>query len=300
MTKRGVIVSHTVSMSPGVFSLSGEIPPEVLRRYVLYWDMISYPMVNGLAPNVRSCTDLQALLDGGILTLDPVEIDVGQFISDADLERTSQIMGMPLPLLPHILAIGQVELANRHKSREEIWSVAQVAPIASFGPTGAAINLAEIGLHNVLPTPSLETPIEEVLAFKDLREDELLAFRVAMEDMRNQILDSADPERAVKAAAEVVKKKISDIDRTLNERGIAHHLETLKLYLNPSNSKVLSAYVAALIAGPSAQAITAGVAVGMAVDTLITFGCRLVEGAEKLPPELRDFVYLYEAQSKLT
>ena len=78
---KGIIVSHTVEREGGNLSISGGIAPAILKKHLLYWDYIAYPMVNGMGPNLEDLPDLVYLEAQGMLRVEDVTINpLGVFL----------------------------------------------------------------------------------------------------------------------------------------------------------------------------------------------------------------------------
>src|SRR5699024_12222831 len=74
--------------------------------------------------------------------------------------------------------------------------------------------------------------LKDILKFKDKRKDELLEFRYLMNTFYLEIIKSGDSESAMIASVDRIQKKISDIDRVMNESMFSRIKGNLKVNID--------------------------------------------------------------------
>jgi hypothetical protein len=190
---RGIVVGVNSSGSTEtVIAIDGRIDGEDLRRYVLYWDQIDYPYIDGLGgANIDGQPELALLRDSGCLITSAINLPEPP-------EGWNAFGGIPIvPGIPfnqqidEVRGFLQIEAAEMHNaSGGQLWSIAQsgvdlqLPGVAStlLVQTTEFIQSIEVALHDSLPVPDASSNLEAVLAFKENRRSELLCFRNAMDN----------------------------------------------------------------------------------------------------------------------
>ncbi len=300
MKKRGVIVGPSLKRN----SFDAAVPKEELNKLLLYWDKISYPNLcignpnpMMMSVNLKAATHMQLLVDAGFLSVDDVEVDPATVFPD--FWRTGTItVSHPQDLLK-LNVIGQIELAKERLKNGEIWSIAQTGLSLSFPSKQQEVSnyLTELSLHNCLPAPTPDTSTEKIVEFKEARADELLQLRETIESFRSAILNSQEPEREIALIGEEISNSLVTLHRVLDEKKIEHFFETLKVYLDIKPNDLVTIGAGLLLTGTGIP-IQAGAAIGLRANVLIKAAERLIVGVERVPEELRGYMYLYEAQKQ--
>jgi hypothetical protein len=93
-------------------------------------------------------------------------------------------------------------------------------------------------LNRVLPVPSADTPIHDVLEFKDRRRSELDALRGRIDEVYLTFASSADPARVLEIAKKSVVEELAAIQACLNESKIRSVLSKIEIGLSISPTMV--------------------------------------------------------------
>ena len=73
-------------------------------------------------------------------------------------------------------------------------------------------------MHNVLPVPDVNSSYEDILNFKNIRRDELLALRGEMDQMYQEIINSEDIEHAKSMNFTKLEKALIDMQKVGEEK----------------------------------------------------------------------------------
>ena len=202
---RGIIVSHTVERKDEKFSIDGGIDPIILKKYLLYWDSISYPMVNGFGPNLDVLPEMKYLESQGFLRLDEVFVNPIGIIPGL----TNENPNLPIPYRLDLLAHGQLQLATDYLNKDEIWGIAQVGETLSFSSRDeTSKSIVELSLFEGLPVPGVLTTFDDIINFRISHTKELNSLRVVLEKLRSSIIYSPEPDRALVLAREELSEYI--------------------------------------------------------------------------------------------
>jgi hypothetical protein len=89
--------------------------------------------------------------------------------------------------------LAQAAALQMNNQREPgLWSMAQVGRTVFLPPeVSHEAQAIEIELYNALPIPSDEVSLDDILLFKDRRNDELLALRRAMDRLYLEVVNTA-------------------------------------------------------------------------------------------------------------
>jgi hypothetical protein len=171
MSERGIVITPRFEFDgkalhfPGLVGLEAE----ALRRYLLYWDKIDYPDNNLIGIGIGP--DEQFLIEEGIL-------------------KRTEIIFQGSGSVAHAYVFAQAQALQINNQREPgLWSMAQTGRALFLPPEMSHETRAiEIELYNALPVPSDEVSLEDILLFKDRRNDELLALRAAMNQLYLEVI----------------------------------------------------------------------------------------------------------------
>ncbi|MEX5486294.1 DUF6236 family protein [Proteus mirabilis] len=90
----------------------------------------------------------------------------------------------------------------------------------TFYTNHAEVTGVELELYDMLPVPSADTPLDDILTFKDKRKDELIAFRCYLDEINEAIISAKDVPRAKNMQLAKLELALKDIDKTIRESGI--------------------------------------------------------------------------------
>lgn len=174
--KRGVIGSAAlIQKIPNGFGIKRIISAEELRFYILYWDHVAIPKSNIIPTAIP---DEDELISCGAISRPKAEfrgaIDRG-FLADAFLGFQTQLA------------------AEYAKDQNTAWAMHQfgeeIALPTSFSQETTALRVA---LAAVLPVPSTDVPLAEVLEFKERKQAKLEAIHEYIDNLYLETLKSPD------------------------------------------------------------------------------------------------------------
>lgn len=131
------------------------------------------------------------------------------------------------------------EAAFRKNNTDEpgCWTIAQLSNIP-FYTNHAEVTGVELELYDMLPVPSADTPLDDILTFKDKRKDELIAFRCYLDEINEAIISAKDVPRAKNMQLAKLELALKDIDKTIRESGIKRLTTNLKHVINSDFSGI--------------------------------------------------------------
>jgi hypothetical protein len=154
-----------------------------------------------------------------------------------------------------------------------------------------AIRTIEVELAHCVPVPALDTPVREVLAFKEARRDELDAYHAEVAALARRVVADPDPVRVRQDVEAGMQKRIEDLDRLMHESRWKRLWRSKKIEV--SSDQVLLA-AAGLAAGlPGLWALT-----GAAVAH-VKFNALSVVGGPQIGADLKPYAYIWQARKEL-
>ncbi|MES3674586.1 DUF6236 family protein [Halomonas elongata] len=269
--RKGAIIGPDVEVNGTEFFLrSSETPPDTLRQCALYCDHIAYPTNNII--HVEPSRDVRFLIQEGLATNVDIEVR-GNFTFDERLYSDIQIKA-----LEHLL-----------EDRNTDWTIAQNGSnLISTGHTEQR-SIIESEFYRMLPVPSPDTPIQEIIDFKGRRSDLLFSLREEIEDMTHRVQNDGDTLRERNRQIERLEAKLDDIHRCMNEQRFSVNWQSLKMILSdPWN---VAAGAAGVAAAPYALPLT-----------IAGFGAAMIRTAHvmgsvdyRIPKDRRAYAYLAHA-----
>lgn len=193
--ERGLVISIPLRISgDSLESPTGQLDPQELRFALLFWDKLDLPMSPIIGPGGSS----------------PEE----DFLRDAGLFQRTHSAGhsrgggqlSSLAMQAHLAAYRALEA--REPGR---WSMARGDRSISFITEEEALpgRGLLVSLHECVPVPDKEVPLQEILEFRSMRRAELLALRTYLEDLYQHIKGAPDRPLA-ELKIEGLKKAIQD------------------------------------------------------------------------------------------
>jgi hypothetical protein len=156
------------------FTLERSLSPEELRYYALHWDKVVIPASNLVYIGIP---EEEVLIQTGVIPRPRVQFR-GSF-SGAEVART--------------FAIAQSEVAKKLIAEEKAtdWVIHQFGPYLTL-PTEFATELRTLKfeLVDLLPVPTADVPIPDILEFKQRRRDELSNLHKCLDDAYLEALRS--------------------------------------------------------------------------------------------------------------
>lgn len=275
---RGIVLS-SFTFDGRNLAVSGGISPVNLRHALLYWDKIDFPNNNIIGTGLSE--EMELLAEQGIAKRTMVAFD--------------SFAGNPGIAMSIMQAIAFEQNSKAEPGR---WAVAQTNQ-ALFVPEqySKELKTIEVELYNSLPVPSEQVTIPEILEFKDRRRDELLAFRIAMDNIYLGVVQSNDIPRSKIVAIQTLESALVDLNRVADESWTSKLLSSLRVEVNVPNL-VSNAILGSLAASQFGFSPAAGAAVGAATAAL-KFDMGVSRGYQGLTPEQRDFAYIFQIGREL-
>lgn len=201
---RGIVVSsHDIESEGPSVSIRGNIPPEKLRYYLLYWDKIVITDTNIFGSGLSD--EQEQLKNSEILQKATARL---QFSGTFDGTGLAQLH---FAGLAHIAS--QLVEANPGQ-----WSIHQSGDHLNLPKElSAELISVDITLANCLPVPTAHVPIPDVLEYKERRSAELQALRQTLDELYLEVVNSNDIPRAKVAAVAKLERAIQDLDKSTKE-----------------------------------------------------------------------------------
>ena len=328
MTQRGIIITPSRSDHDRGTRFQS-IDPCYLRQCAVYWDVIDCP--NNVVADYR----LEANRDEiDLLASEHMFVRTrGHFVKVESDGKRRLLAAFEDPDV--FWDIAQLYTFAKRRGSDINWSIGQMGEelsisqrgesflfIESSGSLDASPGMAlvtspgspfpcervtrgqviEVRLHNSLPVPSSDVPMEEILEFRQQRIAELQSLRAAMDEFHLQILETPD---VLQAEADVVcriDRALADIEQVMGENRIERIYATARANLSSPAPLVRDAAISAgigwLIGGGSIPLALLSSAAGTVGSTLTASVVSAIKPVE-IPDELSAYSYLYHVQSEL-
>ena len=256
------------------------ISPDDLRHYLLYWDRIDVPC-NSAVSYRCSDKDQEVLECEGILTR--TAVDVSEF-------------GLPVsePLVVSAMAQANSYETNNRKS-DESWVICQPSTLLQL-PSQKKTSIVEIELRQSLPVPASDIEIDDILSFKEERRDQLMEFRLAMDTLYLDVVNSADTERSLEVACQTIEGKLTAINTLMVEQKWRRFIPDLKVQLDLPDLVAKVAAGAAIGYNHAMPLLGAGF--GLTLSAL-SVKIELSPKPNSLPADLQPYAYLHHAKHEL-
>lgn len=252
MLKRGIVISPPFQpLITGGIRCGGDPDPIELRKYLLYWDQIDYPTNN-------------------LIHVSSADID---FLETTDaLKRTRVTFQGRIQSGNGEFFVAAQEAALRENQKLEpgTWTLAQLSEVPFYSQGFAGLGV-EFELYGMLPVPVGDTPLVDILEFKERRRAEIEAFRIHMDDIYQKVISSADIARAKTTEIGRLETAIKDLDISLRESGIKRFAGNMRNTINMDFSGIVGAGLGA--AGLSSTIGMSPLIAGLA-GAGIVMGCK--------------------------
>lgn len=198
MISRGIVISPPFQpLLGGGIRCGGQPDPSELRKYLLYWDQIDYPtnnLVHITSSDIEYLESTQALKRTRVVFEGASSTGRGEFFVQAQ----------------------EAALRENLKIQPGAWSLAQLSESPHYTESTFGIGI-DLELYGMLPVPTADTPLADILEFKQHRQDELQAFRCYMDDIYLKIIGAADIPRSKNTELCRLQTALVDLDKTLKE-----------------------------------------------------------------------------------
>jgi hypothetical protein len=261
---------------------TSEPNPGLLRHSLLYWDKIDFPQNN-------------------IIHVSSSSID---FLIKAGVAQSTQIrVGGSGGMAALYVAAQFAAFRELNSQNPDMWTFGQHAQEFS-GLDGeiTQAQIAEIEINSVLPTPPDDTPLEDILELKRKRESEFRSLRIAVDELYDEVLKSAQMPRAQSAAIYRLQSVIHDIRAVVDKSWLERVKSSVKFDFNlPASFGVgaagyLSGQAASIAFGiPGLEQVGAA---GAAALAAIKLDAKLGSVLKGLPESAKAFAYLYHVEKE--
>lgn len=273
--ERGIVMSPDFHFLPnGSTYFEAATNQDELRKYLLYWDKIEVPLTESV---LFECSDFDFLSNVGVLNRTTFSLSGVKYFKIRDSYKLT---------LPREAGI-EILLGHEHifhemcKKEPGVWSKAQMSTTL-VSKNEIKREAIEFELYNAIPVPSAVTPLNDILEFKESHRDELIAFRMYLDELYQKIISSADIPRAKNTEMLRLESAMMDVNRVLNESKIRVALRSMKSVISGVDGIIgVAAGVAATSFIPISPMIAGATAAGISIA-----GKMLMHSHDSLPGEL--------------
>jgi hypothetical protein len=252
--ERGLVISPPIEISRGsVFVRSSSLDPQELRFALLFWDKLDFPEQHHVAFGLNP--DSQFLLEANVLQRTRVQVPGGEM---GDILRAAHVSAFR--------ALNDKEPGQ--------WSIATGERSISFSDNDLEVGRgALVRLHEAIPVPDKDVPLQDILEFRAKRRSELLALRHHLDSIYQRVLAAGDGALALNTEVEALQAAIADHIRASKETGFKFRAVSLNASLNLIKGATVAAGALAL-GLPTVAALMAGTgaAINVGPGTALTWG----------------------------
>lgn len=270
-SERGLVISVPVKLGSGnEITFVSRLDPQELRFSLLFWDRLDFPMNN--IHNFGEGPEVDFLANVGVLTRSRVNLLGGEM---ATLQVETQLGAFRA-------------LDARDTSR---WSLARGEKSLGFRPGEVAPNRGILlELHQTIPVPNFDVPLEDILHFKTKRAAELQALRHHLEELYLEIIRSPDRAFAQTVALEDIDTAISEVLTVGRESGMKLKLASFEANLDILDFK--QGGLAAIAASEFGLPLSAVVLAGIGGTIMPTLSLKSGVGLKKREKSTNPFEYV--------
>jgi hypothetical protein len=277
--ERGVILGPDTEINVAtnkVHMITSEPNAGLLRHALLYWDKIDFPQNN-------------------IIRVESRDIE---FLKQVGVAQTTQIrMSMGGEMAALYVAAQFAAFRHLNKENPDMWTLGQHAKsFTGFSSEITKAQLAEIEINGVLPTPPDDTPLADILELKQKRQNEFRALPIAVDELYDEVLKSAQMPRAESAAVHRLQTVIEDIRNCVDQSWLDRLKSSVKFDFNIPTAianAINGGVAASVMFDPTLAPI--GAAAGAMVNS-IKFESKLGSVLKNMPENTKGFAYLYHVE----
>ncbi|MFG0496689.1 DUF6236 family protein [Pseudomonas sp. YQ_13] len=207
---RGLVIQTPITLTPYSCTTGEGLDPQELRFALLFWDKILWPTGNF---DFGTTNDTDFLVGAGV-------IERPEFRRSGSLEEW--ILGAHFGIYQKM---EELEPGAWSMSFGENSLFLQGFPL-DFGQG------AQVELTRAIPIPQRDTPLEDILRFKERRKDELINFRTHIEGLSEAIATSLAPTEEFLKCVKEVGDACSDLQKVGRDFQFPMHLSTFRPSLN--------------------------------------------------------------------
>lgn len=221
--QRGVIASPAIiSIHGDGFTMERSISAEELRYYAMYWDKVVIPGSNLVYVGIP---EEDVLIETGVIERPRVGFSGAWGGAD----------------IGHSFALAQAAVAKKliEEDKATDWVIHQIGTTLSLPSEFLEKrNTLRLDLINLLPVPSGDVPIVDVLEFKQRRADELNSLHLRLEHAYLEALKSPDQDLAGKLAIRELQEAIRDLQTVTSEKWQRTSKFDFSIELNLDGSRI--------------------------------------------------------------
>jgi hypothetical protein len=230
--QRGVIASPAIiSIHGNGFTMERSISPEEVRYYALYWDKIVIPGSNLVYVSIP---EEDVLIETGVI--DRPRVGFSGTWGGADVGNS--------------FALAQSAVAKKliEEDTSTDWVIHQIGTNLNLPSEFLEKrNTLRLDLINLLPVPSGDVPIVDVLEFKQRRADELNNLHLKLERAYLEALKSPDQGLAAKLAIRELDEAIQNMQTVTSEKWRHTPKFDFSLELNLDGSRLMQGVAAGAV-----------------------------------------------------
>jgi hypothetical protein len=219
---RGVILGPKTSQN-GAFLHDLTAIDGAVRRSILYWDKVRVPTTWNFIHQESTPTMLEAEATG-VLERPRHKIATNRG-------------GTKIPNVGFLFHLVQgLDFLSAEEKEPGVWCLEQEGA-RLFLPTDMQTQGrgVQVDLDKLLPVPTDDVAIADILNFKQKRAAELAAFQSAMDGLYQMITSSRDEARAYEVARDRVQQAVADMFKAMNESIATKVIASCKVALNVGN-----------------------------------------------------------------
>ncbi len=247
---RGLVISNPVRLKDGALEvISSNVSPQELRFALLFWDKVDFPDNNIISTGATP--EFQFLMDEGFAQRTRIEPVIFGTLSGARVFRDC-----------HVAAFERL-----NKENPGSWAAS-----SEFGAFIFNENELDAGrgllvtLHDSLPVPDQDVPLQDIMEFRTKRRSELLALREALDEAYLRI--AASPDRDFALSSEVARLQRACTDYLNSAKGFGLDFRMMDMTANIN-------LVSAAIAGSAAFAASASAPLAIGAAAAASIGVKV-------------------------
>lgn len=216
---RGLIISAPIVIDGDSFIFKGGLDPEDLRFSLFFWDRLSWPQSAGIA--IGSCPSASYLESAGIL-------ERPSFFFNGN-QTKAHVRG-------YLSTLEQYE-----HTQPGMWTFGSGANSIQGDHTLFTENNGTlIELQRCIPIPQRDVPLAEILEFRQRRRDELLLFRLYLDDIASEIISTSDSVDALNRAQKKLDETCRNLIKVTREWRVPIYLTNFRASFNLDLGKAAS------------------------------------------------------------
>ncbi len=251
--KKGIILQSSEIFFNDIdntITISGTSNPREIRKSILYWDKIAIPRNNHFR---ITCEEIELLIDHNLAE------EVKIFLPSNNTNIYTDT------ITTQLLAFQKLQESNT-----DTWTLGQYSNITQLNNKNLIdANIIEIKLINALPCPPNDTPIFEILEFKERHGNKIQNLQYEIEDYTADIIKSINPARSEDRKLKEINKIIKDIQDLSHQSWIENIIPSFQLGISLSDSKEL---ISALLSAYAAYQATSAIGLGDLIPTISAIG----------------------------